>query len=92
MGGSACLTAKEKLLDAGIALVVKVKPSLLKRLARVCETKVYKSLAQVMDFSLYICTHMHTHAHTPTQRLTDIYTEIEGQAEPAQAADESLRD
>jgi len=70
----------------------KVKPILLKRLAKVCETKVYKSLAQVMDYWLYICAHTCTHTRTHLHTDTDIYAEIEGQAEPAQAAGESLRD
>jgi len=39
-----------------------------------------------------MCTHIHTHTHTPTHRHTDMYTEIEGQADPAEAAGESLRD
>ena len=46
VGGSVCLTAKEKMLQRGITLAVQVKPSVLKRVARCCETNILRSPAQ----------------------------------------------
>jgi len=51
VGGSACLTAKELLLKRGIALAVQVKPSVLQRVARVCNCQVLLSPAQVISAS-----------------------------------------
>ena len=48
VGGSVCFTAKEKLLKRGIALAVGVKPSVLQRVARCCNTQVLLSPAQVL--------------------------------------------
>ena len=49
VGGSACMTAKEMLLKRGIALAVQVKPSVLQRVARVCNCAVLLSPAQVIS-------------------------------------------
>ena len=49
VGGSACLTAKEMLLKRGIALAVQVKPSVLQRVARVCNCAVLLSPAQAIS-------------------------------------------
>ena len=55
VGGSVCFTAKEKLLKRGIALAVGVKPQVLARVARCCNTQVLLSPAQVLGATPGTC-------------------------------------
>ena len=81
VGGSVCFTAKEKLLKKGIALAVGVKPSVLQRVARCCNTPVLLSPAQVLGTVPGTCGRWRVEnvsvaeADGPSKRVTLMYFE-----------------